>query len=399
KRVRAILLSGITIAPSIVRDEYNRDNDKVSLSYLRISGSELKDSLDMSKEAVARWTSENSEAIKQYYETNKYKYTNVEKSAHARHILIKVAKDADETAKAEAKMKITTLLQRVKDGEDFAQLATLNSEDEGSAKKGGDLGYNPKGVMVPAFDDAMFALAPGQISDVVETEFGYHIIKLEDFREGTVSLEDATAEIAEKLYKEKGSETLAKKLSDEINKLVKAGKTLEEIVELSKNTSSPADAATPVEGETEPAPAAAPSLELPKGVELSVQTTAPFGKNAPVVPGIGKSQELLDDAFTLTKKSEMLKKIYSIDGNYFAVALNEHKTPTDEGFAAESEKIKDGLLAKKMMTVLKDKIMALREKAMADGKIESEIALASLEQKKSAPVKPAEAAKKPAQNK
>ncbi len=88
----------------------------------------------------------------------------------ARHILIK---DEDAAKKA---------LERVKAGEDFAKLATELSSDPGSAKEGGDLGYFTKDRMVPEFGEAAFALEPGQTSEIVKSQFGFHIIKLEDKR-------------------------------------------------------------------------------------------------------------------------------------------------------------------------------------------------------------------------
>jgi peptidyl-prolyl cis-trans isomerase C len=84
---------------------------------------------------------------------------------------------ADEATKKAARTKIDGILKRVKAGEDFGKLAQENSDD-GSKAQGGDLGFFPQGKMVPAFDKAAFSLKPGEVSDVVTTEFGYHIIKL-----------------------------------------------------------------------------------------------------------------------------------------------------------------------------------------------------------------------------
>lgn len=101
-------------------------------------------------------------------------------SLHARHILIRTDKDATAEQKAEAKKKADGLLEQVKAGGDFAALAQEHSEDPGSAPKGGDLGTFPRGRMVQPFEQAAFALKPGQVSEVVETQFGYHIIKVEE---------------------------------------------------------------------------------------------------------------------------------------------------------------------------------------------------------------------------
>src|SRR5262249_61085433 len=101
-----------------------------------------------------------------------------------RPILVKVDGGASDEVKAAARKKAEELLKRVRAGEDFATLAKKNSDDPGSADKGGDLGVFPHGKMVPAFDTAVFALEPGAVSEVVETPFGFHIIKLEEHLAG-----------------------------------------------------------------------------------------------------------------------------------------------------------------------------------------------------------------------
>jgi peptidyl-prolyl cis-trans isomerase C len=97
----------------------------------------------------------------------------------ASHILIKLDPAADETAVAAAQEKIDAILAEVKGGADFAEVATAKSEGP-SAPRGGDLGTFGPGQMVPAFNDVVFALGVGEISDVVKTQFGFHVIKLYD---------------------------------------------------------------------------------------------------------------------------------------------------------------------------------------------------------------------------
>src|SRR5262249_61240498 len=87
---------------------------------------------------------------------------------------------ADDKARAEARTKAEDVLAKVKAGSDFAELAKKESQDPGSASKGGDLGLFARGRMVPAFEAAAFALEPGGVSDIVETPFGFHIIKVDE---------------------------------------------------------------------------------------------------------------------------------------------------------------------------------------------------------------------------
>jgi peptidyl-prolyl cis-trans isomerase C len=119
-----------------------------------------------------------------------------DESIRASHILFAVAKDATPAVKQAARTEAEGVLKRVRSGEDFAALAKQYSKDPGSAAVGGDLNFFPKGQMVPAFDAAAFALKPGEISNLVETEFGLHIIKLTERKAGrTVPL----AEVKDRL--------------------------------------------------------------------------------------------------------------------------------------------------------------------------------------------------------
>ena len=128
--------------------------------------------------------------IKTYYEQNLQRLSGQEQR-RASHILINAAKDAPAAEREKARVKADGLLADVrKDSKSFAQLARKNSDDPGSAANGGDLDFFAKGAMVKAFEDAVFALKKGEISAVVETEFGFHIILLTDIKApATPSLE------------------------------------------------------------------------------------------------------------------------------------------------------------------------------------------------------------------
>jgi peptidyl-prolyl cis-trans isomerase C len=140
------------------------------------------------------------EQAKAYYDENIQQYSEPEK-IHAKHILIRPAEDSNDLngAKTRAKAKAQELLERIKAGESFEELAKQYSACP-SAKDGGDLGMQPKDTFVPEFEKAAFALKPGQVSGVVQTSFGYHIIKLiEHVDANTVSFSQAKDQILEAL--------------------------------------------------------------------------------------------------------------------------------------------------------------------------------------------------------
>jgi peptidyl-prolyl cis-trans isomerase C len=147
------------------------------------------------------------EDAKKYYDENPTKF-GVKEQVRASHILIKAdTTDADPNqAKAEAKAKIQGLLEQIKDGADFAELAKANSACP-SAADGGDLKFFPRGKMAAPFEKAAFALEVGKVSDIVETQFGYHIIKVTDRKDaGTTSFEQARDNIIRQLTQRKQAE-------------------------------------------------------------------------------------------------------------------------------------------------------------------------------------------------
>lgn len=152
---------------------------------------------------IASQVSVSDADIKSYYEQNAKRYTT-EEQRRASHILITAPKDAPAKERSAAKAKADALLAQLrKNPGDFAKLAKENSQDPGSAERGGDLDFFGKGMMVKPFEDAAYKLKKGEISDVVESEFGYHIILLTDIKPGGVrSLDQVKDEIASEIKKQ-----------------------------------------------------------------------------------------------------------------------------------------------------------------------------------------------------
>ncbi len=142
------------------------------------------------------------EDVKTYYIANEksFKFPEMVK---ARHILIKADKSASEEEKKKARGKAEDLLKKIRAGEDFAKLAAEFSDDPGSKAKGGELGFFGRGKMVKPFEEAAFSLNPGEVSGVVETTFGFHIIKVEEKKEaGVEPFETAKEKVRLKLVDE-----------------------------------------------------------------------------------------------------------------------------------------------------------------------------------------------------
>ena len=155
--------------------------------------------------------------MEKFYEGNPDKFMRPD-VVRARHILIQVAPDAEAEKREAARGRAAELLAKIRGGADFAALARDNSEDS-SAQAGGDLGWFPRMQMVKPFEDAAFALEPGQISDLVETEFGFHIIKLEAKQAGEkvalAEVKDQVRQYLEGAKRQEASQKLLERLRSE----------------------------------------------------------------------------------------------------------------------------------------------------------------------------------------
>ena len=198
----------------------NEDEFKSSLIKMNLTEAELITQIKraltvqqfIDKKFVQKVTVSDKET-RAYYDANQAAFKQPEQ-VKASHILIKVGPQADEPQKAAARKKIEEIQQKVQKGEDFAVLAKEFSEGP-SSTKGGDLGYFRKGQMMKPFEDAAFALKPGEVSDIVETSFGYHLIKLADKKpESTIAYEDIKAKIQEYLKQKKVGEQVKLYVAD-----------------------------------------------------------------------------------------------------------------------------------------------------------------------------------------
>ncbi len=203
--IENIIVEGILVTPAAAEAEYRRRNEKMKVDYIGFSPAKVTADLKPKPEDINAYFAKNKgffnvpetrdlqiiladqakvaetiqvtdAQIQDYYNGHKDEYRTPER-VHARHILLSTAnKPKDEVPKIQAQAE--ALLKQIKSGGDFAELAKKNSQDPGSAQKGGDLGWVSRGQMVKNFEDAVFTLKPNEISNVVTTEYGFHIIQV-----------------------------------------------------------------------------------------------------------------------------------------------------------------------------------------------------------------------------
>jgi len=258
RKLQDLVASGVHVSEAEVKDRYRFDNEKVNLSFIKLEAANFIPEVQLTDAEVQTYYDAHQdkfrepervrieylqydpeqyldkveitdELVQQYYDDHKTAYMQPEQ-VHARHILFKVAPDAPPQQKEEARKKAEEVLKKVKAGEDFATLAQQYSEDS-SAAQGGDLGTFPRGKMVPQFEKAAFALAPGATSEIVRSPFGFHIIKVEAKEEArTQPLEEVRPQVVEAVKREKARD-MARARADDAHTKAAGGATLTDVAQ------------------------------------------------------------------------------------------------------------------------------------------------------------------------
>ncbi len=210
QRLQSLITAGVTVGDQEVRDDYRKGNIKIKFDYAVISADDISKQINPTdaelekffKNNTARYASAvpeertityfaftpdqvpggvpppSQQEIQQYFNAHQSEY-EVPEQARSRHILIKVPAGADAKTDAAAKAKAEGILKQLQGGANFAELATKNSDDEGSKVQGGELGFYRRGATVPEFEKALFSQKIGDI-DIVKSQFGYHILQVEE---------------------------------------------------------------------------------------------------------------------------------------------------------------------------------------------------------------------------
>ena len=320
QKVRTELQKNATVDDDELQKAFHKENDKVNLNYVwltpelveanvKIDTDKLKAFFEQHIEQFripkkislrylqfdpSRYENEigtlSSDDLQRFYRRNLDLYETAEQ-VKAAHILLRIDKDADQQTTKKRIEFAQQLLKQLKDGADFAQLAKSHSDDTSNANKGGSLGTFTRGVMVPEFEKAAFALNPGQISDIITTQFGLHIIKVEE-------------------HIESGVKSLVEVIAD-----VKAGAKLEKARQLAYEKAMDAYNINRKTGDLEAAA---------KANDLGVKETGFFAINE-AIDGIGKVSAISQAAFTL-KNNELARPVQTTQGVFLFTIKDQQPT-------------------------------------------------------------------------
>lgn len=362
ERLERVVTDGVGVTPAEAEREFRRRTEQIKAEYALVDVASFRAAATVADDEVARRFEADKEAyriperralqyllvdeaalaprvavtdaeIEGYYQDHREEFKEPEEVC-ASHVLVKVkGQEATEGHADEEARKIAEgLLAKLKAGADFAAVARESSEDKGSASGGGDLGCFGRGRMLPAFENAAFALDPGQTSDLVRSEFGYHIIRVASRKE------EAYPPVAQ--VKERIRQTLV-------------GQRTQALAEEKTN-------------------AVAAALRRGKGLEeagreqgLVVKKTAAFARGETVPPPL-VSPAILARAFEL-RSGQVEPEPFPLPNGYAFVALSEIQVPRVPSLAEVQAKVKADLVEQKALEAARARAAELRARAQAQG--------------------------------
>jgi peptidyl-prolyl cis-trans isomerase D len=347
-RFETILTDAQHVSDNEVKEQFASKNDRADLDTIRIDPAFFK-AKDATDAEVKTWVDAHKSDVEKFYNEHMNRYRQPKK-VKARHILAKVAETATDEDKKKAREKVEGAKKRIEAGEDFAKVAEELSED-GSAKSGGDLGFFGPGAMVKPFEDAAFNLEKGKLSDIVESRFGYHVIRVDDVQPPvTKELKDVELEIGKELLKDDAQMAAARKVADEILAELQKGTALSDLK--TPNLVKPnADGSPAKPGDYDPL---APRME----------NTGWFAKTARVIPRIGVAPDVVKLAFEqLSMDKPLHGSVVEVNKRLYIVRLKAREMPDPAKLAEERESIEQSLLAGRRSQIVEQFTKTLRDKA------------------------------------
>jgi peptidyl-prolyl cis-trans isomerase D len=342
-KLRAALTDWMTVSEKEVEQEFGRRNEKVKLELVSFPVDSFRAEATATDAELASWFESHKEQYR-IGERRKVRYLLIDVEAlraknqptpreieaaynesidlyttpeqvRASHILLKT-EGKDEAA---VRTKAEQVLQEVKAGGDFAELAKKYSEDEASAKQGGDLDYFSKGKMVPEFDEAAFSLPPGQVSDLVKSQYGFHIIKVTDKKPAsTRTLDEVRAQIVDQLSFEKASSRASDMASA-----------------LEKEIGSPADLD-----------------RVAKANGLAVQESGHFTRDEPIL-GLGPSPQAAAEAFDLNQGQ--VSGAVRVSRGYAFFTVTDKQAPRLPNLDEVKERVREDVVKEKAKSLAREK--------------------------------------------
>lgn len=345
EKMAELLSTAVSVSDSEILTTYKDKNTKIAIEFVKINPSFYPSEKVVTPEEAKAFADANPKRVSDFYNENIGEYVKDEE-IRASHILVKAGADASETDKAAAKEKAQKILDRIKNNEDFATIAKAESDDPGSKAKGGDLDFFSRGMMVEEFAKAAFALKTNEVSAIVESPFGFHIIKKVDERPKTDrKLEEVATEIAEKLIKKDEQQAKAKDAASLALNQLKSGTTLDKISVPSLMNAKAASKAPSM-----------PNAPVADETDL-------FSRTSGYIQKIGRADVLAEEAFKLSMDNKTPANVIESNGEFFAIRLKSRQDADMTKYEEQKESIRSSILYPRKRSFMQQYIASLKESA------------------------------------
>lgn len=314
QKMNRLLVSQANVSESELESIARQIAEEVQLAYVALSTESLPAGEEPSEEAVADWRSAHEAEIRARYDENVAQYTTLER-VRARHILFRLDRSADEAAVATARDEAEEARARIVAGASFADVAGEVSEDDATRANGGELGTLSRAEMAGAVADAAFDLAPGQPSEVLRGERGFHIVLVEEkLPGGTRTFEEIAPELALAGARAEAAKLRAERLASELAEAVRAGASLESAA---------------------------------RERDLTLARTGSLRRRPDsYVQDLGAAPEVVAAAFALTPGASS-PRIFEVGNRLVLIQVLSKTTPSDAELAAQATAIREAALEQK----------------------------------------------------
>jgi peptidyl-prolyl cis-trans isomerase D len=363
-KMQALITGSASVSDAAIRQEFTKENMKVKFEYAVLKQDDIKKGLHPTTEELKAFYDSHQKSyansipekrkikyavldtgkiqagvqvthddLQAYYNAHRDQY-RVAEQVKVSHILIKTPLagsdgKVDEKGVAEAQRRAEDLLKQLKAGAKFEDLAKKNSEDPGSAKEGGSLGWIGKGRTVPEFEKAAFSLPKGQMSDLVKSSYGFHIIRVDDKQDAHMKTLDEVKGEIEPILKQQKTQDIAQKQA-------------EDLLQQAKTQGLDAAAAA-------------------KGVSV---VTSDFFSRRDLVPGLGPAPQFMDAVFTAGEKSP--PEMASTSQGFAVFQLLAVKPPATPTFEEIHARVETEFENERSSTLLTQKTQELSDRAKTE---------------------------------
>lgn len=335
------LIQGLTVSDAEVKEQFEKDQTKVNVEFVMVEKRNFvaevgtvnaADAAEFIKQPDAE------EQIQKYYTKHKATKFDVPEQVCAQHVLVRAEKQAPPDLRAEARKKIEAAARAIQGGMDFAKVVAQFSDDA-NKDKAGDLGCFSQGQMLPQIEEVAFGQEVGKVSAILETPFGYHLVKVTEKKAPIRrTLEDAKEEIATELVRQKRAGEKAKQKADAILAAAAGQPNLQTTVDALNKA----------------------------GGSYKVDETGPFPAGRDFLPKLGLAKEVAAKAWTLTTDKPLADAAIETDAGFVVIRLKERVQPKEADFENAKISILYALTSKKQESIYEGWSKALREQHRVD---------------------------------